>query len=575
MKRFLRWIFLFALTGSMIGCDLDFFRATTAATTATTVYQTPYVELPAGQRSELSAALDRFDAALTANPRLIIHTEMDSLAHYPGSSHQNESSLDLQIDLVDFYIFSSLITGSTSNPVIEYLFEEDGNIHRFTADENNDIVRSIAVQDITMENMMDLLSEYGFSDDVSLDYLGDVKMLSSTHFTAKIGFPYWEQVLGTELVATVMQIQDVQFNLQYLDVDILFKSNFSQYVFTTSLDIAGTLQDYSFRLELSIEQEITIRNFEKLAVGDMGFNIPVSPTWNDIEFDVGSRSRHFQVYPNQDNWIRFYLSPGIYERTAFDDQYAIYDAEMNLLTEIRNYLTIPSEGYYYVNMQTDAVDEYYFTLELLDITDITYETIEGVSPGTIVGYAEGEDDFNHYYFPTQPYPYLLVFEFGATAGLLTYSDIELRSTKYCPVGHQVCRFFIDSQRSQEITVYTKKVGPFELHYRLVPLILTGTDPEDLYDISAYDEEHPLMIGVGVESASFLITIQTTGNYQILFQPLDYYGGMNDYQIVVYEGGSVTPTPAFWYRLTPGTYIVTVTGSQSTLWIFYPYLIKDS
>ncbi|MCK7487125.1 MAG: hypothetical protein MZU97_17645 [Bacillus subtilis] len=65
--------------------------------------------------------------------------------HYPNYSRVSDSAYDLEIDFEDFYIFASELPVGSFHPTIEYLFEQDGKIHRFTRDGENRIIRQIAL----------------------------------------------------------------------------------------------------------------------------------------------------------------------------------------------------------------------------------------------------------------------------------------------------------------------------------------------------------------------------------------------------------------------------------------------
>ncbi|MCK7487126.1 MAG: hypothetical protein MZU97_17650 [Bacillus subtilis] len=221
----------------------------------------------------------------------------------------------------------------------------------------------------------------------------------------------------------------MRYNQLYLDVVIRFNGDYSGYVMDISLEVTGKMNNKSFGIEVMITQSVKVSNFAKKTVAEMGFNVPIGTTWEDIEFDATTNLMEFWISPQQDNWIRYYLQPGVYRLNMDKSAYRAYNEAMEELPFIDAYVTIDNAGYYYINLLYLGSERVSIGLENLGISDITYEIISNPVDGTIIGYSEGENDINKFFFSIKDKSYLLVLDLSNS--LLSASNINIIPIPNC------------------------------------------------------------------------------------------------------------------------------------------------
>ncbi len=450
---------------------------------------------------------------------------------------------------------------------MNYLFEKDGQIHRFRHDSEYRISRSVVLNPITETGIIELLGQYGLTTEATYDYLGEVIQTSSYVFEAKIGFPYWHLILGTDSVNFLKKLTNVRLYDQYIYVQFRFDPDFTSYVQQYKLDIQGKLNNQYYRLELDISMGQKNTPIEKKSVAEMGFRIPVSTTPENIEFDSPLWGR-FDIIENQDNWIRMYLKHGYYRMNDSNlKSVLVYDDDFQLIPYINDRLYLTKEGYYYVNLLANKTEEVYFHMFDLQYTDVVMKRIGEVKSGTITGYSESEADVNVYIFSSSFKIYLLSILMDWYPTTNERPNIWLangRETCSSP-NQQACLYFLTPQNDITLSVKSKTPGDFVLHYELSEAVPTPQSLDDLHDISYYSQSRPFYVGWGVERGLFKFSITEKNTYSVYIKRYIWLQEWN-YKIYDLEGNRVKATGKDIYEFDIGTYVVEVTSVANGIYV---------
>lgn len=557
----------------LVGCnDTSAYHSqniTSSSHTTTTSLTSPYVEMQPGEIDKLLKFVSLFQTKFQKTQQLSVRTTTKTIVHGPYASVENESKSNLDLDLNDFYLLSTSYPQGDSSPnySMNYLFEKDGQIHRFSHDSEYRITRSVVLNPITQTGIMELLGQYGLTTGATYDYLGEVIQTSNYVFEAKIGLPYWHLILGADNVNILYKLTNVRLYDQYIYVQFRFNPDFTSYVQQYKLDIQGKLNNQYYRLELDISMGQKNTPIEKKSVAEMGFRIPVSTTPENIEFDSPLWGR-FDIIKNQDNWIRMYLKHGYYRMNDSKlKEVLVYDDDFQLIPYINDRLYLTKEGYYYVNLLADKTEEVYFHMFDLQYTDVVMKRIGETKTGTIMGYSESMYDVNVYTFSSSFKIYLLSVLIDWYATPIHRFDMWLKNgleTCSSP-NHQPCLYFLTPHQEVSLSVYTKTPGDFVLHYHLIEAVPTPQSLDEIHDISFYSENKPFYVGWGVERGLFKFSVTEKDSFSIdirrYIRNVDW-----SYRIYDLEGNIIKPTGANVYDLDIGTYVVEVTSVANTIYV---------
>lgn len=576
---------LFFLCLLLVGCNstTTFFIPTypfetttnnhqTTTTSKTTSLTDPYVELDQGDIEKFLETLSQFQAKFQASQQLSVRTTTKTIVHRQSSSVHSESKSSLDLDLNDFYLLTTLYPKAdiSSNYTMNYLFEKNGQIHRFQHDSEFRILRSVVLDPITQTGMIDLLGQYGLSTGSTWDHLGEVVRMTPFIYEAKIGFPYWEMILGKDNVNFLKTLTGVRLNDQYIRVSLRFNQDYTAFVQQFKLDVQGQLNNQFYRLDLDIITSQTNTPIEKKSVAEMGFRVPVSTTPENIEFD-SPLSSEYDIVKNQDNWIRMYLKTGYYNISypSHADVF-FYDDHFQALPHLSPYnrFYISHDGYYYVNMlKTYDFGIMNLKVTFLEYTDVVMKRIGETKTGTITGYSESMYDVNVYTFSSSFKIYLLSVLIDWYATPIHRFDMWLKNgleTCSSP-NHQPCLYFLTPHQEVSLSVYTKTPGNFVLHYHLIEAVPTPQSLDEIHDISFYSESKPFYVGWGVERGLFKFSVTEKDSFSIdirrYIRNVDW-----SYRIYDLEGNIIKPTGTNVYDLDIGTYVVEVTSVANTIYV---------
>jgi hypothetical protein len=524
----------------------------------TTIFTNPYVEMDPGQIEEFLNSLSQFQSKFQRSQQLSVETSTNTIVHGPSYSVESQSKSNLDLDLYDFYLLSTVYPQGDSRPnhTTNYLFEKNGQIHRFQHDSDYRIIRSVVLENITQNGIIGLLSQYGLSTDATMDYLGEIVQKTPYIYEAKIGFPYWEKVLGTDNVNFLKTLSNVSLNDEYIMVELSFNQNYTSYVQKFHLDVRGQLSNQYYRLELNITMSQTNTPIEKKSVSEMGFQIPVSITPEDIEFDSNPYGK-YDIVENQDNWIRMYLKAGYYS-LSFPDPAEVFlydDTFQPISFSLYTHFFINHDGYYYLNMHKPYdFGSMYLYMRFMEYTDVVNERIHESQSGVITGYSESRYDVNTYTFSSASKLYLLSVEIDRNQTTIYRFDISLQhDLNECSQQGDPCYYYLTPQQEVTIKVYSKSPGTYVLRYRFIEAVSTPQAINDLHDVSIYNANNPFYVGWGVDKALFKFTINQTGFYAFY---MNRYAGYGDWSYRVYDlsGNVIKPSATNIFELDIGTYI---------------------
>lgn len=579
MKRLRAFAWILCLIGVSLGClnSVATTDGTESTTTLSTTEATVYEERGPGQLDELLKVMARFNEKFADNPQLNIHTETDVTVYNARYGLVRTSTFDMAFDVSDFYLFYSMNLDDSYHNELGYLFEKDGQILQYRNDSDNQIIESVVLPEITSEGMITLLEGYGLTNEGDLSYFREVQKVSSTVYRAKVGYPDWGRFLGFEFAKLMNKIDGIDQNEAYIDIEIVFHPLLTKYDMNVELTVVGSIEGNYIKFEMAIDQEVRIEEIDKMSVAEMGFNIPVSPTAEDIRFDATiSRSIHYKVDPDKDNWVRYYLEPGYYiikVAGSSEADISIHNEDMESIPH-EDPFHVEEPGYFYINIHPAGTEPTTVGLNINDLhlNDISTTVVEGINPGSISGYSEGPTDINKLIFPATDREYILVMGFNFGGVPQAHWDWSLSPDYVCNTSMDHCPYLVSSAGDLEIQIHSDHPGSFLLQYKFVEFAPTSQDPNFFEDISSYNEDHPMQLGRGADFAYFTITIDHYGKYSIFFTPVYGRADYITYDMYTMDGVPLTLGGMNGDFLAAGTYVVKLYHEYGVRFdVFYPYL----
>lgn len=549
-----------------------------------------YDELDPGELVLLTDAFDLVQANGETASQVVITSESNVLTMGNYGGLKTDTIGLFQIDLDDFYVFYQVKANDLTIHDMGLLREKNEQIVEYTSGRDDFVKETVVSNDATPESILTTLTDYGLVEITNYDYLGNVEQQSPYVYTAQVAFHRVDEFLGQDFKNSFDDFGGVDYKLLRIDVTYTFDEDYKGYDMDISFEISGEYEGSNVRVTVDMVQHFNYQTFEKQSVTDLGFNIPVSESRDDISYNGPiHRAMNFTVYPDQDNWVRYYLEPGYY-RTAISayelEDMAIYNEDMeNVYSDYP--FQVEEAGYYYVNLKTPNKTTQNFFIIDLGLDDISTETITGLEPGTLTGYSEGEKDYNKVIFPSVGEEYIVLIEVILENSLIHPNDVYISpntvrdySSRYCDLALPMqCAFLLDTDEDLELMIRTDDdlTSHYTLNYSFVKVEPTAQDMSDiglLKDINDYDKEHPLQLGRGIANAYVLVTIEEDGKYSIRHGCTYGMCSNIDYDFYTLDGTLVELEKINGDNIEAGTYIVHLYyTSREKFDVIYPTLYK--
>ena len=544
-------------------------QAITTTTTTTTTVEIPYFPMEVGQLDELMKSFSKFNQKFQQTPQIEIKSNLKTTTWNQSYGISRELHHRLNLDLIDFYLYQESYTATSpwESASIEYLFEKDDQIHKYTATRTNPINHTIVMDIKTEPGMRDLLAQYGFSTNSDMEYLNEVVKKSSTNFTAKVGFPYWSKIIGESNVAFLRNLTDVVLNEQVMDVSIWFEADYSSYLITFKCDLTGKYQQQFYRLELELTTSNQVKKFKKQTVSEMGFQIEAARNPENVEHDGNLPVTFVKLSNNQDNWIRYTLHPSHYRLSYHEGAIRIYDESLQEIPLKDSVFQVEEAGVYYLNI-IPSYRENYIQMTDLGYTDTVDELVFGTQNGVIQGNMESPIDINRYTFVKGISYQLITISLDQENTTIPQSNFYLQNGyKECNVGRNTCYYFLTPDESVDIQIKSTEPGLFSLNYTYTDVSRTSQTFKNLQEASSYNIDRPIWIGWGTDYAIFTITLENETRFNIEWKYLVVQSHLL-FEVYNLDGEKMTGLNPYHYILPAGTYILKfIQGSA----VFYPII----
>ncbi|MGE0002847.1 MAG: hypothetical protein AB7S88_00130 [Candidatus Izemoplasmatales bacterium] len=590
-KLFIVWTFIVFIFGLM-ACDnqsitsISLTSSTTTSrptTTTTTTWTMPstWEDLEPGDLDIFMDSYDLYSENFILTSQLSVNSETEITVHYPSYSRVSNSSaqFDLDLGLDDFYLAYTQRNGLTLIEALDYYTVLDGKIMEYYANDSQLLHQRVAAEEVTVDSILSILYDLGFSNENTLQYLGNVVQISEYVFQGQVLFYRWDDFFGDGFISQFSILDRVDIDRTTLNVTFTFDPDYRGFLMEARINLIGIVAESSLLIEMDYIQDYRLGEVVRKTPGEYGFCVGVQANVEDIEFDAGiNHGYNYSVVPNRDNWVRFYLDPGYYETAITSSNLVntyIYNSDLEVVYSSGYPFHVTEAGHYYVNLYNDqsSTTLMNFYIKNLYLNDIYDETINGTNPGQWHLVSEGENDVNKITFPSNGMNFVLLLNIDYSIGNLDQFDVEYYSN-YCNYSETQCSYRLEPTKDLTLNIKTKIPGELLLDYRLIPMIPTSQNLNDLEDISVYDLDNPISIGTTQNTAYFLVTIDHGGTYSIF---TNYIFGRNTdlvYDIYTLSNEQI-PLPNYnGNHLDAGTYIVKMYYSTGTgIGMFVPYVYE--